>query len=777
MKKFFIQIAVFLIINFSWGQVDFSSSWEDFYSYNNVKDFVKVDNSIYALVENAVFIYDITTENVQKMSSVNGLSGESTSSIYYSKSTKRIIIGYNSGMLEIIDENFNITVAKDIVNFNFSGSKSINAITEYNDMLYLSTSFAVVEYDIVNFQFGDTFFIGPASSEILINEVEVINNEIYAATENGIFVADVNSPNLIDYKNWIQYSSGNYTSLEIFNNKIYTSKSKDLYQFESGGLTSLKRYSQNILSLKASTNSLAISTKNSASFIDTSNIEIQNYTSNSTDEYFFNLNTAFLEQDVIYLGTQEFGILQNNIANLPSLNETHPEGPTSNLPFSIAAKENHLWVVYGYYDASYTPKNGKYSISHYNGTNWLNKPYSDFNVKNLVNVTFDPNNINKVYISSWAASNPNDISNTGGMLIVENDEILDFWNYTNSELEEIFLPQYPNYKTTRINGSAFDAQGNLWIANAWVDNMVKKYDVNGGWSSFEMSSVLTNTARGLNELAIDKTNTIWIGTRRNGVLAFNENGNKKTSLITESTKGSLPDLNVRTVKVDASNRIWIGTQKGSSVYYNAANIFNETIVDVEPIIILDDGIPKKLLGDQVINSIAIDGADNKWFGTESSGILQTNPDGTKILNQFNKTNSPLPSNKIQKISVDKSTGKVFFATDKGIVTFNSNVATYSESLPEVYAFPNPSVKSNEFITIDGRNGAHLPNGTNVKILDAAGNLVYETNVEEGQELFGGKVIWDKTNLAGSKVASGVYIVLLTANENTETTTTKIAIIN
>ena len=776
MKKI-IQIAIFLIISFSWAQVDYSSSWEDFYSYNNVKDFIKVDNIIYALVENAVFIYDINTEDIQKMSSVNGLSGESTSSIYYSRSTKKIIIGYNSGMLEIIDEKFNITVAKDIVNFNFSGSKSINAITEYNDKLYLSTSFAIVEYDIVNFQFGDTFFIGPASSEILINEVEVINNEIYAATENGIFVADVNSPNLIDYNNWIQYSNGNYTSLEIFNNKIYTSKSKDLYQFESGMLTSLNRYSQNILSLKASINNLAISTKNSAYFIDSNNIEIQNYTTNSTDEYYFNLNTAFLEQDIIYLGTQEFGILQNNIANLPSFTEIHPEGPTSNLSFSIAAKENHLWVVYGYYDAAYTPKNGKYSISHYNGTNWLNKPYSDFNVKNLVHVTFDYSNINKVYISSWGASNPNDISNTGGMLIVENDEILDFWNYTNSELEEVFLPQYPNYKTTRINGSAFDSQGNLWIANAWIDNMVKKYDVNGGWFSFEISSVLTNTARGLNELVIDKTNTIWIGTRRNGVLAFNENGNKKTSLITEPTKGSLPDLNVRTVQVDASNRIWIGTQKGLVVYYNAANIFNETIVDAEPIIILDDGIPKKLLGDQVINTIAIDGADNKWFGTESSGILQTSPDGTKILNQFNKTNSPLPSSNIQKISVDKSTGKVFFATDKGIVNFNSNVATYSESLPEVYAFPNPSVKSNEFITIDGRNGAHLPNGTNAKILDAAGNLVYETNVKEGQELFGGNVIWDKTNLAGSKVASGVYIVLLTANENTETTTTKIAIIN
>jgi hypothetical protein len=43
------------------------------------------------------------------------------------------------------------------------------------------------------------------------------------------------------------------------------------------------------------------------------------------------------------------------------------------------------------------------------------------------------------------------------------------------------------------------------------------------------------------------------------------------------------------------------------------------------------------------------------------------------------------------------------------------------SLDEVYAFPNPTTKKNmNYVTIDGRNGSHLPKGTNVKILDIAG---------------------------------------------------------
>ena len=157
--------------------------------------------------------------------------------------------------------------------------------------------------------------------------------------------------------------------------------------------------------------------------------------------------------------------------------------------------------------------------------------------------------------------------------------------------------------------------------------------------------------------------------------------------------------------------------------------------------------------------------------------MATNPSGRETLFNFNKDNSPLPSNKILKIKVDNSNGKVFFATDKGIVAFNNNVAPFGDSLGEVYAYPNPVKKEHSFVTIDGRNNTHLPRGTNVKILDASGRLVHETNVVEGQELKGGKVIWNKSNLAGRKVASGVYIVLLTLPDRSESSITKIAIIN
>jgi len=165
------------------------------------------------------------------------------------------------------------------------------------------------------------------------------------------------------------------------------------------------------------------------------------------------------------------------------------------------------------------------------------------------------------------------------------------------------------------------------------------------------------------------------------------------------------------------------------------------------------------------------------FGTDNAGVTYTNPNGQTTLANFSSQNSPLPSDRIVKIAVDEETGKVYFATDKGIVAYNSNVAPFGDTLGEVYAYPNPVRKFHNTVTIDGRNGTNLPKGTNVKIIDVAGNLVFETNVIEGQQLQGGKVVWDKTNLAGNKVASGIYIVLLASEDATETSTTKIAIIN
>ena len=774
MKRF--CLFLFLISPFfTFSQTDFSEQWEDFYSYNSVKDFLKINNSIYALSDNAVFVYDLNTKETQKLSSVNGFAGETTSAIHYNINNQRLVIGYENGLIEILNTDGSITISADIVNFNQAGEKSINHISEYNNKLYIATPFAIVVYDIEKLEFGDTYFIGTNSTSVRVNQTMVVDNQIYAATENGIYVANINDPNLIDFNKWQLITTGDYTAVTQFNNAIYAVKSHEIHRINGATVSTVLNFSSPIISLKSTNEHLIVTTIKNAFIYNNSLTQL--IQSAPTSSFDYTLNTAITEADKLYLATQEYGILESSFTDIQNINEIHPPGPLSNSVFSVASLNNNIWFVYGGYNAAYVPSENLKGFSHYNGAVWENTNFnSSFPVLDLVHISIDPQHENRVFLSSFSQTSNGNIFSGGGLLEVVNDQVTEFYHSQNSPLED-FFPSDPNAITTRVNGTVFDSQGNLWVTDVLGANKLKKRSTGGTWTSFDLRSLQTNKASELNEIKIDRLNSLWIGTRRNGAYVYNENGDRKRALTTEPTKGNLPHANVRTVAIDLNNRIWLGTQSGLVVFNNVAGVFDAAIYDAEPIIILDDGIPKKLLGDQTINSIAIDGADNKWFGTDNGGVVYTNPNGQKTLAAFNKDNSPLPSNKIIKISVDVSTGKVYFATDKGVVAYNSKVASFGETLEAVYAYPNPALKNHGIITIDGKNGKHLPKGTNVKILDISGNLVYETNVVEGQEIRGGKVIWNKKNLAGKSVASGVYIVLLSNEDATETTTTKIAIIN
>lgn len=769
MKKLFLYSILLFSLSFS-AQTDYSDSWEDFYSYNNVKDFIRVNNVIYALVDNAVFTFNIATKEVQKLSSIHGLSGETTASIHYSASFQRLIIGYENGLIEIVDADGSITVSPSIVNFSQSGEKRINHIKEFNDKLYLSTPFGIVVYDIERLEFGDTYFIRNNSSSLEVYQTEIFNGIIYAATETGIFDAAITNNLLIDFNSWNeQFSGRNFNQITLFNKQLYVTQGSVLYRLNGSNLTSIESFSEPILTIKSSSSHLAITLNTSAIVLNSEMDKVFEFSPNTS------LNTSFFENNTIFLGTKLLGIL-NKSSSAISFTEIHPKGPSSNDAFSITASNNHLWIVYGGYSSAYVPLGNRKVFSHFDGKNWI--PFNSTLPNDLVDVAVDPNNENRVFISSFAQTSSGNLLFGGGLLEVENNKVTNFYHSENSALED-FFPSNPNSITTRISGSSFDSQGNLWVADALASKKLKKLSPNGIWESYDLSSLQTNTAQGTNKVFVDKNDTVWISTRRNGVYAYNEEGNRKKALIATPNSGNLPDLNVRTVAVDKDDRVWIGTKSGLVLYNNASDVFDDRTPNANAVVINgnEEGFGERLLGDQTINSIVVDGAENKWFGTENGGAIYTNPNGQKTLANFSLRNSPLPSNTILKIAVDDSSGKVYFATNKGVVAYNSRVVSFGDALGSVYAYPNPVLKNHKTVTIDGRKGTHLPEGTNVKILDIAGNLVYEANVKEGQESLGGNISWNKRNLAGNKVASGIYIVLLSNNNAKETAVTKIAIVN
>ena len=180
------NVIVFL---FSWllailNAQDYSALWEGHFSYLNVNDVVYGNGKVFAASENAIFVYDIQSTELETITTINGLSGEFISTIHYSDVYSLLIIGYENGLIEVYNESENSVLSVvDIVEKPTipPDNKKINHFNEYNNVVYISTDFGISVYDLERLEFGDTYFIGNGGSQIIVNETAVFGDYIYAA--------------------------------------------------------------------------------------------------------------------------------------------------------------------------------------------------------------------------------------------------------------------------------------------------------------------------------------------------------------------------------------------------------------------------------------------------------------------------------------------------------------------------------------------------------------------------------------------------------------------
>ncbi len=761
MKKKVLYILLLIFAQSGFAQNNLL--WQGYFSYNDIRDVTQSTTTIFAASENALFSKNTSTNQLKTTNTIDGLSGQTISAIYYSNTSNKTLVGYENGLMIVINEaDGSMLNIVDIINKQLpSNLKKINHFMEYNGIVYVSCDFGIVQFNLATMLFGDTYFIGNNGAEISVTQTAVFNGYIYAATNDGIRRADIASKNLIDFNQWEQIALGSWSSVETFDTELIAiNASGYIHKYDSGSnsFTGAIQLPQASVDMRVSTDYLIVTTASSVYVYNKQLAIVRQINSNQISGSISTFTCATSIGDIVYIGTKEKGLINTTISITSAFENNTPIGPSRNSIFALQATSTTLWTVYGDYDEGYNPYSlDSYGISKYSTTGWLNIPYEKvLGAKSISRITVNPNDENEVYASSFFS----------GLLKIVDDVPKILYNQTNSGLESItFLG--PNYIDVRINGAAFDKSGNLWMNNSLINNGLKELKKDGQWQSFSLDGILNKSIdASMGRLIIDKNSTKWWCTNSEGLISYNESINKFKKITFGPDKGNLPTTDVRAIAVDNRNQLWIGTKKGLRVLSNVSAFLTEDQMTTNSIIILDNNLAQELMYEQFITDIVVDGANNKWIGTADSGVFLVSPNGQETKYHFTTNNSPLPSNTINDIDINSATGEVFIATTKGLISFKGAATIANEDLNNVYVYPNPVRPEYEgTVKIAG-----LLDKANVKITDIEGNLVYETTSE------GGTIEWDTTAFGKYKVASGVYLIFVAAQDGIETKVKKVMII-
>ncbi len=747
--------------------------WKIYHPFRLGTHITQSEDRVYYTSQQAVVAFDKKDPSVSGatfITKLNGLTDARTRLVKFSPLTDALIVTYTNSEFDLVSEG-RVTTFNNLRNDGSFFNRTINDIAVLKDSIaYFCMAYGVVEFNLITERFGFTANLG-----IEVYGITWKDGFLYAATEEGVYRAqDANNINLKDNSNWELLDlndgfPGDYRSGSIVNykNDIYLDINDKLFKYSDTGLDSMYhdpdffiRYltaegDHLLLGLrcKEECNGRMLIYDSEGNFTTNPNQCVNRPRYGLEDQYG---QLWFADSWWFYrIHAEEDG------ANCRQIEFNAPFDAQVN---DLTIHNGELWaateIISG---TSYTSSNQVYGFYHYNNGEWRNfntssEPVMQANIgKSCYTVAVHPDN-NKVYVGTLFNG------------LIEYDpatDALQYFDQNNSILEQAI-----GDFTVRVSGLAFDEEGNLWMSNNRASNPIAVLKPDGTFQN-RFSSRL-NIGAELRAVAIDQNGYKWFTRDKAGIVVYDDAGTIDVPgddrvLELNSANTQIPNDNVRSIAVDLDGEVWVGTKEGV-VIFDCGGIFDNPCSGFkQPVEV--GGIRAYLLESEDVLTIAIDGANRKWFGTEN-GVFVQSPDGKEAIAYLNEDNSPLLDNVVYDITINQQSGEVFMATAKGIVSLRAEAI---EGRPfhnedEIYAFPNPVKADYEGpIAIKG-----LTRDANVKITDVNGQLIYETTA------LGGQAIWDGRDYTGRRASSGVYLVFSTSSDNLgdpDAIVTKILVMN
>lgn len=655
-----------------------------------------------------------------------------------------------------------------------------------------------------------------------ITEIEPAGNLVFALASNGLFSYHIKDGSVTTYDkaNTLSDFDINHIAWNKTTQKLvitYTNGNIDLLDANGNVVNVPDLYLKSMTDNKQ-INHIYISGANVYLSLSLGIIKLDTKEGKILDTYKlgFNVNYSYIEDNCLYAASKEAGlyrgVLKNNLIDKnnwekagnfkeQTMNSTNvydttnkywwtvkegkltyytlntdkekiyqtegiiPDGPASNKFYRLYINKNKLYAVAGAWSQE-KDCNNMGEVHVWNGEKWeeFEQP-SDASLghlyRDLLCLDFDPSKEGHIMVGSKA-----------GLYEFQDGKFIKCYNKDNTSV--ITSPLGNNY--TIISSVKYDARGKLWLLNSLGDNSILSFDqTTQEWKHYPHSEIGSNDRYNLTRLIIGKNNgNIWFVNNyyeKNRLYKYNYNTDELTMYgptFTNEDGRDITPIYVHCLAEDRNGNIWIGTTSGP-LYLSMSDIQNGNNIFTQHKVPRNDNTnyADYLLDNSNIRCIAVDGANQKWFGTDNGVYLVSDDCNTQIYH-FDTDNSPLISNIVYSIAVNNNTGKVYFATDKGLCSFNNGIVGSNSEMTKdnVYAYPNP-VKPDYTGKI---NIVGLSFNANIKIVSTNGTLI-----NEGRSA-GGSYSWDGCDLNGKKVASGIYMVETATESCKKGIVCKIAII-
>ena len=721
------------------------------------------DERVYCSATGGLFSYRQDDQSLEKLSKIDGLSDNGVAAMRWDRGSGTLILAYKNANLDIIRGN-DIVNLPDIMMKQIPGDKKIYDIYYHGNNAYLSTGFGIVVVNLEKDEIRETYYIGEDGQALRVNQCCSDGTWLYAATEQGLKRGALDNPFLVDYNTWEKITDlpdpeGNYDGVACFNGALFTSwqdpagEQDRLFYRPAGMWVDFPGFAANeCLEILEQEDYLSIVDDSLVNLVSSDFLVIRQMATGDPQ-------SASLDgEGNLWVADNGRGLVTDKGGGQWTI---VPDGPVSNSVFAMATGGGILYTVLGGVTSAWNNQFNRALLEYYRDGEW--GEWTNWQSRDLVALAVHPDKPGQVFAGSWGY---------GLHEYVDGKETA-WYGEDNSSLQSINPGDY----FIRIGGLAFDPMGNLWMTNSNVAEPISVRKADGTWQSFAAGNKLSEFTA-LGDIIVTRSGHKWgIVPKVNGLFAMDDNGtlDDTSDDIYEHVNivdryGKIITNDVRALAEDHNGNLWLGTGRGILVIYSPYRLFTEGEIYAQEIIVpRNDGSGKGdvLLKEQVVTDIEVDGANRKWLGTAGGGAYLVSDDGFDEVAWFNEVNSPLLSDNIIDITIDGTSGEVYFATDEGIISYRGDALQGNSFFDNVVVYPNPVRDTYEGpVAIKG-----LLENTSVKIQDMGGNLVFETTS------LGGQAIWDGTNFRGDRVATGVYLVFLSSEYGELTHVTKLLFIH